>query len=120
VAGLLLDEELHVYFSLWPRMTKLCMFSNNFDVYTILWSPKLYLHQVYFLITRENITFQNGTKFIFFKHIMYAGYDINIVENMRFEVLTEVEIMMLFWAVPLYGLVGTYRFAGTYCLHIQG
>jgi hypothetical protein len=28
--------------------------------------------------------------------------------------------MMLFWAVPLYGLVGTYRFAGTYCLHIQG
>jgi hypothetical protein len=39
----------------------------------------------------------------------------------RFEVLTAVKMLMLFfWVVMLCGLVGRYQcFGGTYCLHLQ-
>jgi hypothetical protein len=41
--------------------------------------------------------------------------------NVRFEVLTAVNILMLFWAVTPCGVLGRYQsFGETYCSHIEG
>jgi hypothetical protein len=54
---------------------------------------------------------------------MLSGPTIKIntlVNDVKFEVLTAVKILMLvFWVVRPCGLVGRYQhFVGTYCLHL--
>jgi hypothetical protein len=52
---------------------------------------------------------------------MHATCPSDLILLVRFEVLAEVRMILFFWAVILYTLVGRYQqFGKTYCLHLQG